>query len=211
MEAPRGLWIIPNWITEEDEREIVKFLCKGEWSDHMSKTRPTQHFGYKYTLSGYANSHDKVAGDWGPLQKIANRLEKEFFEWNIQIAQALANMYYKDSTIGAHRDKEAPLIFGISLVNDINMDWTLVDNPKVKRRYLIPRLSLYIMSGESATEWMHSVPKLSQIYYGNRIVKKPNNYVRVSITFRHFYDIETRLKNDENDKKVTTIGAFDDK
>lgn len=208
MSFPQGLYVINNWITPGEEIEIIQFLSKNEWSDDMSKSRPTQHFGYKYTISGYSSSTEKLASDWGPLQKIANRLEQEFAEWNIKIAQALANMYYKDSSIGAHVDKEAPLVFGISLINDINMDWTSINDSKKKYRLLIPRFSLYIMSGKSATEWKHSVPKLSKLYYTDKTIDKPNDYFRISITFRHFYNANTLKEQMKNDKSVTVINTF---
>jgi len=103
MSAPSGLYIIPNWITLEDEQQIVDFLCKGQWSDHMSKSRPTQHFGYRYTIAGYSSSLEKVANDWGPLKKVASRLET--MVPGVKIAQALANLYFKDTGIGKHTDK----------------------------------------------------------------------------------------------------------
>ena len=110
----------------------------------------------------------------------------------VKLTQALVNLYYKDSQIGSHRDKESPVVvFGVSLVSDINMDWTSVKNTKDKRRILIPRRSLYMMTGDSVRIWKHSVPALKRVYYPDKdeYLVKPDWYIRVSITLRDFSHI----------------------
>ena len=189
--APFGLYVIPNWITEEEEKSIVEFLSVGEWSDEISTNRPTKHFGYIYSLYG-GYSTTKEAGDWGILRKFADKIEEQFP--GIKIAQCLANLYYKKSTIGAHRDKETPIVFGLSVVGDINMVWTDMNNPKIKYEASIPARSLYIMADDAAFHWKHEVPSRTTVKYpdndGNlTIVKtKSDNYIRVSVTFRHFIE-----------------------
>lgn len=188
--APNGLYVIPNWLTPQQEQEIVNFLCTGQWSDHISTKRPTQHFGYRYTISGYSSSTEKVAKDWGVLRYHADRIEHDFPR--IKIAQCLANMYFRDTTIGAHRDRETPIVFGVSAVGDINMIWTRMDNENIKYEALIPARSLYIMVDDAALLWKHEVPPRKTVRYpdasGNLTItkKKPNDYCRVSITYRHF-------------------------
>jgi len=207
--APPGLFIIPEWIDVYQEQEIVNFLSVGEWSSDISKNRPTKHFGYRYTINGYAPSVVKdgpeaITADWGVLRSHADRLERQFE--GVKIAQCLANAYYSHTTIGAHRDRETPLVFGLSVVADINMVWTSMkhvdgNNKPLKYEALIPKRSLYIMSNEIALEWMHEVPSRKTIKYpgpGNTnkdlnasdaivvTIKKPEDYMRVSITYRHF-------------------------
>jgi alkylated DNA repair dioxygenase AlkB len=192
--APLGLFVIPNWITEEEEQLLVNFFSdaskSGEWSDHISKKRPTKHFGYRYEIKGYASSTEKAMQDWGPLRPLADRIEKTFP--GVHISQCLANLYFKDSTIGAHRDRETPMVFGLSIVGDINMIWTEMANENNRYEAFIPRRSLYIMSSDAALLWKHEVPSRKIIYYpdqnGNLTIKVPKqeNYVRVSVTWRHF-------------------------
>lgn len=194
--APYGLHIIPNWISEAEEKAIVDFLCVGEWSKEISTKRPTKHFGYRYHVNGYFSSEEKEAKDWGILRTLADRIEKEFP--GIKIAQCLANLYYRDSTIGAHRDKGTPVVFGVSTAGDINMVWTNMKNPTLKYEALIPRRSLYIMCDDAAYDWMHAVPGRKTVTYpemdpvspnyGKLVhnVQKPEWYTRASITYRHF-------------------------
>lgn len=190
--APRGLYVIQEWITLAEEQSIVDFLCANKWSDHMSSKRPTQHFGYRYTLNGYAASQEKLPTDWGVLRKHADRLEADFP--GIKIAQCLANAYYKDTGIGAHQDREQPIVFGVSVAGDINMRWTNIQNPAQKYEALIPARSLYIMCEDAAYGWDHGIPVLATVRYpdpanGNqlmKVLKKPDWYVRASITYRHF-------------------------
>lgn len=190
--APRGLYVIPEWITAAEEQLIVDFLCANQWSDHMSSKRPTQHFGYRYTLNGYQASQEKLSTDWGVLRHHADRLEAEFP--GIKIAQCLANAYYKDTGIGAHQDREKPIVFGLSVAGDINMRWTNIQNPGLKYEALIPARSLYIMCEDAAYGWEHGIPVLATVRYPDptngdqltKVLKKPEWYMRASITYRHF-------------------------
>ena len=188
--APVGLFIIPNWITEQEEQDIVNFLSVGEWSSHLSQNRPTKHFGYRYEIRGYSSSTEKVSSDWGVLRKHADRIEQQFP--GVSIAQCLANLYYKHTTIGAHRDRETPMVFGLSVVGDINMVWTEMANDKNRYEAFIPKRSLYIMSSDIALLWKHEIPARKTIKYPDAngdltvTVKKPEDYIRVSITYRHF-------------------------
>lgn len=196
---PKGLFIIPDWIDEQREQSIVDFLCTGQWSDHISGKRPTQHFGYRYTINGYSASTEKVAADWGILRVEADRLEQTFP--GIKIAQCLANLYFADTGIAAHRDRESPIVFGLSAVGDINMVWSRIDNPNVKYEAFIPRRSLYIMTDEAALLWKHEVPVRKTVKVpdasGNlvHVLKKGDQYTRVSITYRHFDGATTLLQN----------------
>jgi len=191
MQVPQGLYIIPNWITKEQEQEIVDSLCKEKWSFDVSATRPTQYYGIKPSQntggkSYYGNSLN-IINLQEPLKKHASKLESIFSLTKIE--HVLVNMYMKDSYISPHVDKNSPeVIFGLSIVGDINMDWTSIENPNIKCRLLIPKRSLYIMTGDSSTKWMHSVPSLKRVYYPdtNSYKIKPESYVRVSLTFRHF-------------------------
>jgi len=188
--APFGLYVIPDWISEQEEAEIVGFLCSQSWSDHISKARPTQHYGYRYTVSGYSASTEKLPKDWGILRRYADRIEHEYP--GIKIAQCLANLYFKKTAIGAHRDKETPIVFGLSLSGDVNMVWTNLKDQTLKYEAFIPRRSIYMMCDAAAYEWMHEVPSRTTVKYpdqnGNLTIvqKKPDWYARVSITYRHF-------------------------
>jgi alkylated DNA repair dioxygenase AlkB len=191
--SPPGLFIIPNWLNESDEQSIVDFVFKCPWNDHMSSKRPSQHYGFRYT-SSFATELEKVETDWGLLKNCADSIHRHFP--GISISQCLVNLYHKDSGIAAHRDKESPVVFGLSTLNDINMIWTketdsTIGDSKLKYEALIPRRSLYIMSGDAALLWKHEIPSRATVRYpdanGNLtvVVKKPTHYERVSITFRH--------------------------
>lgn len=193
--APNGLYVLTDWLTPSEEQEIVNFCCTQPWSDEISGARLTQHYGYRYTVNGSWKTEGKVPTDWGVLRRFADRVEGEFP--GVKIAQCLANVYKKDTGIAAHRDKETPIVFGISLVGDTNMVWTSMQpNPVTgkedKYEALIPQRSLYIMCDDAAFNWKHSVPVRKRVNYpdasGNlkSHVDKPDWYIRLSITFRHF-------------------------
>ena len=48
MSAPPGLYIIKDWVSVEEEQELVDFLSAGKWVVGASETRPVQNFGYSY-------------------------------------------------------------------------------------------------------------------------------------------------------------------
>ncbi len=192
--APQGLYVLTDWITPEEEQQIVNFISVQPWSDEISGARLTQHYGYRYTVNGSWKSEDKTPTDWGVLRGFADRIEEQFP--GVKIAQCLANVYKKDTGIAAHRDKETPIVFGVSLVGDINMVWTSMqpgpDGKEKKYEAFIPKRSLYIMSDDAAINWKHAVPIRKRVNYpdagGNltKHVDKPDWYIRLSITFRHF-------------------------
>lgn len=174
-----GFLLAEDWITEKQEKELVEFLDGNEWSPGISSKRLTQHYGYKYSISGY---HEKDSKDWGVLDKYARNIEVNFPD--IIIAQALANQYYPGVGIGAHKDKESPVVFGICLLNDCNMIFKKKDR---KEEVLLPRRCLYVMSEEAATEWTHEIPARKYVYYPDGTkVKMGDDWRRISITFRHF-------------------------
>lgn len=192
--APGGLYILTEWITPEEEQQIVDFVSTQPWSDEISGARLTQHYGYRYTVNGSWKSEGKTPADWGVLRGFGDRIETQFP--GVKIAQCLANVYKKDTGIAAHRDKETPIVFGVSLVGDINMVWTSMqpgpNGKEQKYEAFIPKRSLYIMTDDAAFNWKHAVPVRKRVNYpdasGNltKHVDKPDWYIRLSITFRHF-------------------------
>lgn len=188
--VPPGFFLFLNWITPEEELECLQFFDKNEWSSALSSKRPTQHFGYRYNINGWDMSLKKLKKPWGPLKKLADRIEEQLKHDGVKISQALANLYFKKTGIGAHRDKEGPLVFGVNLMDDCNMVFANVQTGE-KKEVLLPRYSLYVMSGEVATKWTHAIPPRAYVYYptanGMEKKKKPEDYKRISITFRHFH------------------------
>lgn len=201
--APPGLFVFPEWINPEQETQLCQFIASKEWASHMSDKRPTQHYGYKYHRNGGLDVHKKIAGDWGLLQSVADRLENEFP--GVKIGQTLVNLYFEGTGIGAHCDKETDLVFGLSMVGDINMIWSRTQNTegrmeKIKYEALIPARSLYIMSNDAALIWTHEIPTRKSVNYPEYNPQSPNygklvhrlsktpEYRRVSITFREIME-----------------------
>jgi len=190
--APNGLYVLKDWITEAEERQIVEFVAKQGWSNDISSKRATQYYGFRYATNGQWKTDETLPNDWGVLKSFADRIEQEFP--GVNIAQCLVNLYRKDTTIGAHRDRETPIVFGLSLVGDTNMIWTKMSDRSVKYEALIPARSLYIMCDDAAFDWMHEVPNRKRVNYpdpnnNNALtikLNKPDWYVRASITYRHF-------------------------
>lgn len=180
-----GLHIQENVLTPESEIQIIQWLDSREWSEVLP--RRTQHFGYLY---GYKGANLKpgdpfegwitVLGDWLTKHKVMESID-----------QCIVNEYDRDQKIGKHIDGargDRPNIFGpriasISLGGDTNFIFT---NTKTQEKVEIyaPRRCMIVMSGDSRYVWTHEIPKRLSVKIDGKWVKKPEDYRRISLTFR---------------------------
>jgi len=174
---PEGLFVTPNFITKDEEHELITWLDKQQWSTELS--RRTQHYGYRYDYKNRGLG-DALPLD-GPLLKFQRRLVDIGYPGLIQ---CIANEYYRDQGIAPHIDRDifGPIIMGLSLGADAVM---LFEHANLTYRCELPRRSLLMLSGPARSEWKHSLSK--NVAYidaqGNKIVK-PLDYRRISCTFR---------------------------
>jgi alkylated DNA repair dioxygenase AlkB len=79
----------------------------------------------------------------------------------------LVTEYSPGSQIGWHRDKAVfAEVVGISLLASCRFRFRRQHNGKWERAAIIaePR-SIYLLSGESRTDWEHSIPPVEQLRY----------------------------------------------
>ncbi len=180
-----GLYIQENILTPETETQIIEWFDTREWSTVLP--RRTQHFGYLY---GYQGT-DLTLGD--PFEGWITYLSEYLTKHKIMepIDQCIVNEYDRDQKIGKHIDGKRgnrPNIFGprivsISLAADTNFIFTNTQTKQKVELYL-PRRSLLVMTGDSRYVWTHEIPKRLSIKIDGKWIKKPENYRRISLTFR---------------------------
>lgn len=178
-----GLFAQNDIITPETEIEIIQWLDKQTWSDALS--RRTQHYGYEYQYN--TTTLQKSKEFQGPLEAIRQFLiDNKIMN---RVDQCIVNEYYKAQGIGKHIDGKrgnnpnifGPIIISISLGEDTNI---IYSRNNLKEEVYVPRRSLLVMSGDSRYEWTHEIPRRATIKTDTEIVKKSDNYRRISLTFR---------------------------
>lgn len=185
IEEVPGLYLQENVISSEAETQIIQWLDGREWSTVLP--RRTQHYGYVY---GYEGTNlmpgDKFEG-W--VSTLADYLVKHGIMDVVD--QCIVNEYDREQKIGKHIDGqrgERPNIFGPRIVSfSLGADTNFVfSNTKGKEKVeiYVPKRSILVMTGDSRYTWTHEIPKRLSVNINGKMIKKDNNYRRISLTFR---------------------------
>ncbi len=188
----KGLIYKADFITEDEEKELLKCIDNEKWSLDLS--RRTQHYGYKY------NYTSKTAKEKAPkipdyYNSLIKRLTKLGYISDSCDLQMIINEYVGNQGISAHVDKVnnfGDKIIDISLGEPCIMRFYEVekydiDNPSFERTgnkedVLLENRSLVVMTGDSRYFWQHSIP--SNKTYRGKDGKRHKRKRRVSITIR---------------------------
>ena len=100
-----GLQMVEDFITEDEEKELLELINGEEWSKSIS--RRTQHYGYVYN---YRSKNAKQKGNPIPEWKILEKVKKY-----IEFEQVIINEYKPGQGIYWHID--APSAFGDTIVS----------------------------------------------------------------------------------------------
>jgi alkylated DNA repair dioxygenase AlkB len=173
---PPGLIYQDNFISTEKEQELISWIDNQPWNTSIK--RRTQHYGYEYNYSQRV-ALQKTTPIFGPLLDVCKMLES-----TITPEQCIINEYTKTQGIAGHIDALTfgPIICSVSLLNPCNMIFTRGEQ-KVSL-YLAPR-SVVILSNDARYNWKHEIKPTATIELPDgEIVKKDENYRRISLTFR---------------------------
>jgi len=192
MSQVDGLFVFHNFLTPSEETELVGIIddaTQSVWLSNRSKTRRVQMFGPKHNSDYKISRHAEIT----PLPKyvaqlapkIARLLQTEMKNnkactqvtaqqlANSEQTELFVNEYKINDELQFHTDHRSTYlepIVGISLLSECVLSFR-----KGRRieRAVIPRNSVYIMTGASRYDWQHGIER------GN--VKGER---RVSLTFR---------------------------
>ena len=173
-----GFSLRADYVTPEEERELIKQVDIGAWETDWR--RRIQQYGL-----GYAGEHGTKASwlrdlpAW--LAPLATRVAKDAGFQRFP-ENSVINEYVPPLGIGPHRDYGAfgPTIACVSLGSDIVMDFTYPERG-LKVPVYIPQRSLWAITGEARSEWRHAIAaRLTDVISGER---RPRGR-RISITFR---------------------------
>jgi len=170
-----GLRLIKDYISREEERELIVNIDSETWDDTTLKRR-TQQYGYEYSYKT-RDLTSKVIPIPKWLDNIINRV-KTFFPRTPE--QIIINEYLPGQGITKHIDSpkfDEPVV-SLSMLSSCVMNF--IHNEEKIPLLLEPR-SLLIMSGDSRWLWYHEIPQRKYDDIGGVKISRGR---RVSMTFR---------------------------
>ena len=180
-----GLVLMNDFITMEQEKELLEFIDSPEntWNDMLK--RRTMHFGYEYNYNkkGSLTNAKEIPEQFKWLvDSIFDRIGDK----NQPINQIIINEYLPGQGISSHIDANSfgDIIVSVSLGTDAIMEFSKVTMTSTKKvNVLLKRCSAIFLSGESRYNWRHSIParKTDTLEDGTKIIRAR----RISMTFRH--------------------------
>jgi alkylated DNA repair dioxygenase AlkB len=169
---PPGFSYTEDFLSSEEEEDLVKEISKIELHNMnfqgFEAKRKVASFGYDWNFETRSLSKGKdipVLFD-GLLFKLSDHLQIP----SSGFADLLVTEYPVSSVINWHRDAlPFDIIAGISLHADCTFRLRPQDKAKQTRgaviSFPVQRRSLYVMKGESRTEWQHSIAPVKQVRY----------------------------------------------
>jgi len=177
-----GLTYIPNFITKDQEDDLLRSLDKQEWLNDLK--RRVQHYGYKYDYKSRSINKESYLGK---LPKWLSPIQEQLIKQSIFQAkpdQAIINEYEPGQGISPHVDCIpcfGNVIASLSLISGATMQFINFNTKEKQGIYLKPR-SLIVLSDAARYNQQHSIPaRKSDRVDGNKLIRKR----RVSITFRN--------------------------
>ena len=169
---PVGFLYYPDFITAAEEtdlhNEIRKFDLHPLMFQGYEAKRKVASFGYDWNFQTRVLT--KGIDIPGSFDFLMRKVSSTIALQNIQFAELLLTEYPVGSVINWHRD--APpfdIIAGISLLSDCKFRFRPYDKAKQNRKAIISfpllRRSLYVMSGDSRSNWEHSIPAVKEVRY----------------------------------------------
>jgi len=154
---PNGLVYRPDFITKDEEDILLAYIenlamPQLQFREHESKRRG---LSFEYDIPTF-------------LLPLQNRIAKWLSVPRAMVNEAFVQEYLPGYGIGWHRDRETPLVVGISLKGWARMRFRPLEkmsDPKAVLSFEVEPRSAYLMQGEVATRWQHSVAPVTSLRY----------------------------------------------
>ncbi|CAG8492396.1 10533_t:CDS:2 [Paraglomus occultum] len=180
-----GLRVIENFITLEEESELINEIDKREWGGNGLPPNPemkrrSQHYGYEFSYR-YRN-----ARYMGPLPSMLSFILSRLVSEDIVATppdMCTVNEYNLKQGIMPHTDVVSlfgPTILSLSLLSPCLMRFEKEGEDEIK--VLLPQRSLLVMAKSSRFDYKHSISKDEIEYLGDQKIVRGR---RVSLTFRN--------------------------
>ena len=167
---PEGLVYVPDFVSEDEERELVAVFDELEFDEvrmrGQAAKRTVVHFGYRYDYEAWRLTPvDPLPPSLTGLRDRAGALvdvDPELF------AETLVTRYPPGAGIGWHRDAPlfGPKVVGVSLASACSMRFQR-RSATVRTTHAIdlaPR-SAYALTGAARWSWQHSIAATPGLRY----------------------------------------------
>jgi alkylated DNA repair dioxygenase AlkB len=178
----KGLYYIPDFITETEQKELWNAINNEKWLDDLK--RRVQHYGYKYDYKKRSLDHSMYLGSipqWTNF--VAERIVEKGFMKNLP-DQVIVNEYLPGQGISDHIDCEPcfeDTIISLSLGSPCIMNFKNKDDKRDKHDILLEPRSLVVITDDARYNWTHGIPaREKDKWLGNTIYRK----TRISLTYR---------------------------
>lgn len=182
-EPPNGLIYVPDFITEQEEAELLSRFGEIEFYDFVlqgvAAKRKVRHYGYSYEFYSPAVDPADPFPEW--LISLRDRAAPIANLHPFQLAQALLAKYDPGAGIGWHRDAPAfgPTVVGISFGASETMRFRREFEDHFEMyKHELARRSLYVLSGAARAVWQHSLPPVQTQRYSITFRTVKENYRR---------------------------------
>ncbi|WP_374166546.1 alpha-ketoglutarate-dependent dioxygenase AlkB [Arcticibacter sp. MXS-1] len=170
--VPQGFFYTSGFITESEEDQLLKAIAETElhtFNFHgYEAKRKVASFGYDWSFESreLSKGRDIPPAFLFLVSRVAEFLKVKEEE----VGELLVTEYPEGAVINWHRD--APpfdIIAGISLLADCSFRFRPYEKARQSRKSLISipvsRRSLYVMKGESRSNWEHSISPVKHTRY----------------------------------------------
>ena len=178
-----GLVYKPEFITREEEKELVAWLDENEWSQSLK--RRVQQYGWRYD---YRQREVDARMHLGTLPDWAATLAQQLVDQGLMDErpdQVIVNEYMGSQGISRHIDHPnnfAERVATISLLETWSMVFRL-QNSKRKVEMPLENRSVAVLTGDARYRWTHEIPGRKYERVGNSRQRVTRGR-RISLTFR---------------------------
>jgi alkylated DNA repair dioxygenase AlkB len=165
-----GLTIVEDFISEQEEKELLNYINTKSWLNSLS--RRVQHYGFEYD---YKSPQLKPAI---PIPEIFSRYYEKI---GCNFNQVIVNEYEPGQGIGKHTDHKklfGDTIASISLGSATSF---IFGYGNVENEFYVKPRTLILMEGDARWKYYHYIPSRKSDTINDEIIKRKT---RISITFR---------------------------
>ena len=183
IETIKGLYYYPDFLTTDEEREIIKYLEESTlWENPVMGFGPLKRkviqygYSYPYTRRGKLEATTPIPTELDLTDKFNVKSLESF-----RPEQLIVNCYLSKERIAPHVDHTE--LFGETIACvTLNRAATMVfSRGSQKIEVPVARRSIYVMTGDARYEWKHSMkpetnirPRYSLTYRTKRLVARLN-------------------------------------
>lgn len=187
-----GLFVIPDFVTPEEEAIMLKEIDKHKWNPLAQ--RRVQHYGYEFVYGSNNVDKNKYIGtlpDFAPgvntrINQIAQKYNHADFD------QLTLNDYSPGQGIPPHVDTHSPFeecLASLSLGSGVVM--TFKDDKNFARHIFLPQRSLAVFVEEARYAFYHSIATRKLDRVDGRLFFRRR---RVSLTYRKVRHVPCKCK-----------------